>query len=461
MLDFYIRQSKDVKHDGIIFLSEYGSDPLPCYNIKHPDPASVDAHNRYAAALYDAYNPEVLFAEVLLVPEWTQPTLSQDEVRRNGGIPPPPQPVLPQRFVIQLYNPDQQITVIHHPSTWNSGQYWEFEIPVQTFRLPSASALDKAQNDPSLSEATPKIEFRWKRENKLSKDLLCFLNGRKNPDKGRKHKEPDIPMAFFRNLKEISVYEPNVNRIDLEDPKGFEVALMLSAVAIKEVYFHPIKEAFNISEASQAQTPPALSHLNTPSAPYIATAHTTPPLSLAVPHPQIPELPYRPHSTPIPHSSRPPPTDPRSQWEIDAETARLRKQVDIEDRARKQNEKKQEKHVRRMLEEEQKAARKRKEEVDRETERLRKQYEADQKRLKYPNYHPPPPNLPPVNEGQYVPSIGPYMGGSSAYAASTSTFLGNNTAPPQQLKPKRSSFFGLRGGGREERTLMKKSSAVA
>lgn len=468
-LDFYIRQSKDVKHDSTIFLSEFGSDAVPTYNIRHPDPSSPAAHNRYAVALYDAYNPEVLFGEVLLIPEWTLPTLSQDELRRNGGITPPPQPILPNKFIVQLYNPDQQVTVIHYPSTWNSGQHWDFEVPIHTFRQPSSSTLDKAQDDPSLQEATPKIEFRWKRDSKLSKDLLCILSGRKNADIGKKHKEPDIPIAFCRNLKEICLYEPNMNRIDMEDPKGFEITLMLTAITIKDVYFHGIRETFNISESSRttavssSSSPPP--HPRASSAPEIYSMGThsnlgTIPVIAA--NQQRPSLPHHPPSNPPILATRPPPTDPRTQWEIDVETSRLRKQVEIEERARKHREKAQEKYVKRMMEDERRAARKRQEEIDRETMRLRRVYEAEVKQSRYPGYHPPTPAPHGQNNGYLAPSSGPYQGGSSAFAASTSTFLGgaSNTVTPQ-VKPKRSSFFGLRGGGDEQRrALLKKSSAI-
>ena len=195
---FYLKPSKDsVKHDATLYLSQYGSEASPSYTIRHPDPASPDSRNRYAAALCDSYHPDIIFGEVLLIPEWTQPNPSQEDIRKNGGVPPPPQPILPNQFVIQLYNPDQQIAVRHHPSTWNSAQHWDFDMPQQTFRQPSASTLDRTQSDPTVSEATPKIEFKWKREGKLSKDLLCNLSGKtRNPDGSkRRNKEPDIPVS--------------------------------------------------------------------------------------------------------------------------------------------------------------------------------------------------------------------------------------------------------------------------
>ena len=80
--------------------------------------------------------------------------------------------------------------------------------------------LDRSQNDPAAAETTPKITFRWKRDGKLSKDLICVISGKSNdPDTGKRrgHKEPDITIALFRNLREMTLYETNLNRVDVED----------------------------------------------------------------------------------------------------------------------------------------------------------------------------------------------------------------------------------------------------
>jgi hypothetical protein len=435
-----------------------------------------------------------------LIPEWTQPTLSQEEIRRNGGVPPPPQPILPNKFVVQLYNPDQQVMVEHHPSTWNSVQHWDFSMPTQTFRQPSTSTLDRSQNDPALSEATPQVEFRWKREGKLSKDLLCNLNGRKNSDKGRKHKEPDIPMAFFRNLKEMTLYAPNLARVDMEDPKGFEIVLLLSAVTIKDVYFASMKEAFNINEAGRVRAlsaPPNHRSTSDPTTMTTRPLHTAP--SNTLPHrSQRPSLSVQTPTNSNIYPDRPPPTDPRTQWEIDAETIRLKKQVEAEEKERKKREAYELKHVRRMVEEEERIARKKQEEIDRETERLRKEYEAEQRRVaKQTGMRPP--NLPPrhqVSSSYSTPST--FHGHQlmpSSYSSSSSSSHGHHQAIPstygnlaplppsgvngpylqapyagssthlgidhnQRIKPKRSSFFGLRGGGDDSAKIVKKQSAI-
>ena len=152
-----------------------------------------------------------------MIPEWSKPNLTKEELRLAGGIPPPPQPILPTEFVIQLYNPDQQVHVKWNGGSWNSAPYWGFEMPQQTFRQPSASALDRVQSDPTASENTPKLEFRWKKDGKLSKDYVCTLSGRSSYPDGskKKSKEPDITIGIFKSLKELTIYEPNLSRVDV------------------------------------------------------------------------------------------------------------------------------------------------------------------------------------------------------------------------------------------------------
>ena len=410
-----------------------------------------------------------------MIPEWTQPSLSQEELRKTGGVPPPPQPVLPNQFIVQLYNPDQQITVYHRPSTWHSAQAWDFEMPIQTFRQPSISNLDRTQSDPTVSEATPTVGFRWKREGKISKDLICNLSGKSTKPDGskRKQKEPDIPMAFFRNLQEMSVFEPNLTRVDMEDPKGFEVVLLLSAAVIKDIYYSSIRDSFNIGETSRTRThsnpipgrsatpshnnalasqvPQSLSPANAPSS---LGRHQRPSLSLETP------------SAKNPTSSRPPPTDPRSQWEIDAETARLRQQVDEEERQRKQKENEELRNVRKMVEEEQRQARRRDAEINKETDRLRREYEAEQKRLakasgRNPNLPPRHSAPPSAQQQQYLAPYGGNTSGPYLQAPESASSASFAPADQQRIKPKRSHFFGLRGGGEpESNRLLKKSSAI-
>lgn len=413
-------------------------------------------------ALYDSYNPEILFGEVLLIPQWTQKTPSQEEIRLNGGMPPPPQPILPTEFVIQLYNPDQQVTVKLHPRSMISAAYWEFEMPQQSFRQPSNSTLDRTQSDPTASETTTKIAFKWKKDGKLSKDYICALSGKStNPDGSkRKNKEPDITVALFRQLREITIYEPNLYRVDMEDAKGLEVVLLLGAIVIREVFNSPLKDVFNIVDVATKNSNESSSRKNS------RNKH-----SAGGPSPSM--MPSKVQGSQNPQGSSqglrlqtqlstplPPPTDPRTQWEIDAETARLKKQVEYEEHERRRTEHAEIKRVKKMVEAEEREARRKQAEVDKETERLKKIYAAEQK------YGPPSrsqsavPWAPAQNKKpQASPNLYPqgpeHRVGSGFFSGS----LPKNEGV-KKIKPKK-SLFGIRSFSDESpRRLTKKPSAV-
>ena len=458
LIAFYINPSTDgTKHNSTIYLVQYGAEAEPAYSVRHPDPSSPASKNRYAAALYDSYNPEILFGEVLLIPQWTQPSPTQEEIRLNGGVPPPPQPILPTEFTVQLYNPDQQVVVRQRPKTWNSAPYWEFEMPQQTFRRPSASALDRTQNDPTAADTTPKINFKWKKEGTLSKDLVCSLSGKStNPDGSkRKNREPDITIAMFKHLREITLYEPNLNRVDMEDPKGLEIVLLLSAAIIRDVYYGQIRETFNITEAPRRSSNGVVPSNKMSSAATAALYNAPPPpkqsrsprsSSAALHSQETPSNPSLALQNQI-SNPRPPPTDPRSQWEIDAETARLKKQVEHEERERKRAEQKEMKRLKKMLEEEEREASRKRAEIDRETERLRREYVDEQNRLNHRNSRPPLPQRPEASGGS---SSGGFYGGG-----------GSSLRPDdgRRLRGKL-SIFSLRGNNGDAQKLSKKRSAV-
>lgn len=229
-----------------------------------------------------------------MIPEWTQPSLSAEEIRRNGGVPPAPEPMLPTDFTIQLYNPDQQVVVRQRPGSLGHAPKWEFALPQQTFRTPSASALDRTQHDPAASENTPKITFKWKKDGKFAKDLTCFLSGKTAEIDGarKKSKEPDITVGIFKGLKEVTLYEPNLQRVEMEDMKGLEIVLLLGAVVIRDVYFGHLRDTFNIStgsrKASNATSPVTGPLLSSPSPPHHLApggAPVLPPREPRVPRP--------------------------------------------------------------------------------------------------------------------------------------------------------------------------------
>ncbi len=364
-------------------------------------------------------------------------------------------------------------------------------MPQQSFRKPSASALDRTQSDPTASETTPKLGFRWKKDCKLSKDYVCSLSGKStNPDGSkRKNREPDITIALFRHLKEITIYEPNLSRVDMEDPKGLEVVLLLGAIVIREVFNSNMRETFNITESSRrnsAENAPHTSPLNASSNPPPPPRRHHHSSSTAVGHP-----PTKQQAT-----SRPPPTDPRSQWELDAETVRLRKAVEHEERERRRVEHAETKRVKRMLAEEERKAREKQKDVDRETERLKKLYGKHPQQLSSRPPQPPARHSmqPPSQSGGYpvtsyppapmqrphsaapAPYIasnlhnqrptGPYLqpqdvGSASGYVgpSSSSFFSGASSGSRPAMVPKK-SFWGLRGGGGGDNSRLTKQKST-
>src|SRR5579862_8736244 len=354
---FFLKPSPDkIKHHQTFYFSHHDSVPEPAYSLHHIDPALDASRNAYSVALFDSYNADVLFGEILSRPEWTQPTLSADEIRRNGGVPPRPYPVLPTEFTIQLYNPDQEVHVKQIQGSWNASAYWEFEMPQQTFRTPSTSSLDRSQSDPAAVVTTPKIVFRWRREGKLSKDLVCVMCGKNtilDGDKKKGSKEPDVIIALFTGLKEITVYESNMYRVDMEDPKGLEVVLLLGAAAIRDIYFtNSLWDVFNIP----AQKSPGIS-MRKGSSP-TADSRVMPfqqqhrPTASLRQQPALPSRsssdPHRRHQNPSTFSQQPPPADPLTQWQIDAETARLKKKQEAEQRERERAEQAEIKRIKKM-----------------------------------------------------------------------------------------------------------------
>ena len=439
--------------------------------MRHPDPSLEASKNRYAVALYDSYNPEVLFGEVLLTPDWSQPNPTKEEIRLNGGVPPPPQPFLPTEFIVQLYNPDQQVKVKVKPGTWNTSTSWEFEMPQQSFRQPSNSSIDRTQSDPTASEITPKVNFRWKKDGKLSKDYICSIAGRStNPDGSkRKNKEPDIPISLFRQLREITLYESNLSRIDMEDPKGLEVVVLLSSIVIREVYNGHMQEAFNIADAA-IRVP----NIKEPTSPKVSSSALPP----RTPQHQPQSASHRPSLQVQTHDTRPPPTDPRSQWELDAETARLKKQLQREEHERKRAEHAETKRVKKMVEAEEREAarlkaendRQKRAEIDRETERLRREFEAEQVQAQQNGLYVAPPvqrphSAQPRMNGarmQQRRTSGPYLQplGKNAAASNFNLAPLPGRSDGNRVKAKK-SFWGLGGGSREpESRLLKKQSSV-
>ncbi|MCJ1474203.1 hypothetical protein MMC13_002861 [Lambiella insularis] len=355
-------------------------------------------------------------------------------------------------------------------------------MPMQTFRQPSTSALDRTQSDPTASEITPKINFKWKKDGNFSKDLICNLSSKSTNADGskKKHREPDIPIAYFRHQREVTVYEPNLSRVDMEDPKGLEVVLLLSAAVIKHVYFGQMREAFNITEMSRPVNGAGVRRQSSPIGVLAAAKLNVPASQQIPPRKAVQRSSFDQEGSPTPNNRpplrvdtlnpRPPPTDPRSQWEIDVETARLKKQVEHEERVRKRAEHAETKRVKAMLEAEQKEAKRKQAEIDKETERLKREYAQEKRRVEQRTPKPqlPPRHLTPVFQQPYqaapqtqpqyqqAPGSYPQPFGLPGNPTTSGYFSGEPT-----LRPQRSNFFGLRGHSDENsQRLSKKQSSV-
>ena len=322
---------------------------------------------------------DVVYGEVAVIPEWTQPSLSAETIRANGGAAPAPEPILPTEFTVQLYNPDQTITVKYHTKTWNKPARWEFEMPQNTFRVPSGSTLDQGQIDPSIADITPKLRFSWRKDGKLSKDLTCLLHGKTSTisDTRTKSREPDITVALFQGLKELTLYQPNLYRVEMEDFKGLEVVLLLITIAIRDIFFGPAKEAFHISN----NPAPITRKQTAPAAAMAAAATPAPMVKSDRRHSQVGPSGSAVNGRPSPRVHTPNPTSPgpqerRRQDELALQEEERRNQ---EIRAAEQN------------------RRRRDADVDKETKRLQKLYgrEEEQARMQRSSTPSARPYLPP------------------------------------------------------------------
>lgn len=568
---FFLKPSTEkIKHHESFYFTQHGSEPEAQYALRHVDPASPTAKNTYAVALFDSRNPDVLFGEVMAKPGWSLPTLSQDEIRKNGGVPPPPMPIYPTEFAIQLYNPDSRVIVSQSTSKWSSSITWEFSLPEVTFRTPSSSHLDRTRTDPGADVNTPRVNFQWRKEGRLGKDMTCYMVGKSTDPTGRKakkSKEGDIAVAMFSGLKELTVMEPHLYRVEIEDYKGLEVTLLLGAAVIRDLFFGDLSEQFHIDGNARknggglrtrkgssplegpnvtkpvmtpepppppAYTPPktqipaekaplqnnggpsSSSHTRPPSyasnnaakrasLPPLVTGQNNPNrLSQLYEPPQQPAQ-QRPMQRPAQQQQRPvqqrptqqrqpgPRLDPRAQWQIDAETARLKAQVEAEQkqqaeasrRARQRREEEEERKTKQFLDQERKQKerearerQKKQAEIDKETEHLKKQF-GDQSGLYRPTAQPqrqsvqfasggrPSPRPSPAARPAPVPMQPQRVQVQAPYlqvpqqqrpaAASQSSFFSNGL--PKPVAKAKKSFWGLRTQSESSAEKLKKKKS--
>ncbi|KAJ5168841.1 uncharacterized protein N7482_004435 [Penicillium canariense] len=414
---FFLKNTLQGSQQSTIYHRQYGNDPEPAYNLRFLDPNLPTSRNRYGVALYDPYVPDIVYGEVAVIPEWTQPSLSADTIRANGGATPLPEPILPTTFSIQLYNPDQQIVITHQPKSWNKPARWEFEMPQRTFRVPSSSTLDRTQSDPAAADVTPKLRFSWRKDGKLSKDLSCLLHGKSStiPDTRTKTREPDITVALFQSLRELTLYEPNLYRVEMEDFKGLEVVLLLAAVAIRDIFLGPAKEAFHIVGGA----PPIGTPRPQQTAPPVRNSPGTQPQSATAVQTGKPS----PPRLTIPQTPSPAPQARQRQDErAKQEARRTQELLAAEQRARD------------------KTRRQRESAVNAETQRLQQLYGREEQQVRVgASAKPTPspasrPNLPPRHTGPSRPSSHQH---SQSYSQSHSHLpLGQ---PPRHSRPQHPS----------------------
>ncbi|ROT42103.1 hypothetical protein SODALDRAFT_266709 [Sodiomyces alkalinus F11] len=369
---FHFKPSSDSPLHTILFFTHNGSELSPYYLLMRPDPALPASKDKYAVALTDVSSQSIIYAETLVEPSWTQPTLSTAEIRaqnHNGnGAPLPATPITPDAVTLALYNPDSQVVIRTKPGSWGKSDSWEFELPEESFRAPSASMIDRTAGQPPVSDVIPKIVFRWKKESRISKEMTCYMVG-KSVD-GKKSKEPDITVAMFkvgRHGSTVAIYEPNLRRVEVEDRKGLELVLLLSAEVICDLYLNPKTDPFNAAgrgAVSSGRIKDGRGATGSPAAaaapPGKAVAATTAATAAAAAS-----------------TTRPGPSNPRRQEEIDMETRRLQAMVEEEERLARKQERRDEEEARRirdMLNREEEERRRGQAEVERETERLRRQY---------------------------------------------------------------------------------------
>ncbi|KAK6537172.1 hypothetical protein TWF694_011369 [Orbilia ellipsospora] len=512
---FQIRPSADGDpfHQTILHSHDY-QPAEPTYlktRSKHPD--------EYSIALLDAYIPDILFAQVVARPTISTPSLSLDEIRRqnNGGAPVLPTITLPTAFTIQLYNPESQVTVRQKTSKW-TGSYWEFTLPRHSFRQPTGSRLDAQVAKNSALPPTDVSTFRWRKDggvvSKTSLRCTMLSTAATSGDKNARKKggaEPDITVAIMDKFKDVTIYEPSLHRVDVEDKKGLELVLVLTASVIADIYFMPPSSTFNIGVQTAVKTS---------TSPNVRPQR---PLPTVIPGVGVNGDGRRRSNSISPISptggllSRPPSNNAPTVVNngVLRDTAALQRQQAAESRRRAEEEQrrareaaKEEEKTRKMLALEEKERKKREAQVNAETEKIRKQFGNDAlawERLKqqqqstpqYQGYYghqrgqsvqsppssfqsppqqpPRPPVIfepvhsqptqqyaPPRRHSQQLPPRQPLYPVSESHQARPpqGQFLAPPSAfpqQPQQQVKKKSSFLGLFGGGNSG--LAKKKSS--
>ncbi|RPA96787.1 hypothetical protein L873DRAFT_1195442 [Choiromyces venosus 120613-1] len=452
---FHLTPQAREPHITTLTFTANGSPPTAAYTkTRAPD---IDA--TYSTTLHDAFVPDILYATVIATPEIVQQPAS------SPGAPPPPAKVLlPKEFPLQLYNPDSTVIVTHNHSTLR-GSFWEFSLPKTSFLPPTASRLDAASaaHQNALSHL-PRATFRWRKEGGvLSKSMLrCSLVSPANLGSGPKKagaNEPDILIATFEGLGDkkgmgdITIYQSNLKRVEVEDFKGLEVVLVLSAMAIGDMWFCPTNLVFNLTPTSASPvTAAAVAGVNGGRRRTSSTPNIPPTVNPSPTMQSHPPTNLHSHRTSYPQHTQPPPSSPHHHHHQDIKspttTQRDYQAHKAEEAARRAAQlKKEEEATLRMLAEEEARERQRREmEVERETQRLRVVYERERSAVMQQQQQRPPV----VGGGGGGMGWGgrrpPVVGGGSWGNGGGG---GGGLRPIQEGKKvsSRKSFLGLRFGG--------------
>ena len=175
----------------------------------------------------------------------------------------------------------------------------------------------------------------------------------------------------------------------MEDLKGLEITLLLSAAVIRDMFYGNLREVFNLSSPTRRASGDRISP------PILSATGGVALLPQKRLGPSVGSPPVMPPRTAANGAagtfSRPPPADPMTQWQIDAEAKRLQAEAEGERKARDKAEQKERRRIRRMLEVEEAEARRREQEIDRETERLKRIFAMEQKEVRRRGNIPPIP----------------------------------------------------------------------
>lgn len=451
---------------------------------------STEEQNVYNTTLHDAFVPDILYASITAHPE-----IHPSAATSPGGTPADPKILLPSEFAISLFNPDSTVILEHHHSALR-GTYWEFTLPKTSFLPPTSSKLDAASAAAAIAHL-PRATFRWRKEGGLMTrpQLRCSLvspanlpsvPGTASSSKKAGANEPDIPIAMFlglgekKGIGEITIIQSNLKRVEVEDLKGLEVVLLLSAMAIGDIWFQPTNQMFNLN-------PPIRG-----SASGTARRKNSMPLSAAAPTPTVAVSAPEPRSPPTtsPQHGKPPPGNAsfaarfqqqqqshqrRHSTPMDVDAEYSRRLQEEEERRRRIAEKEQE-EIRKMLaEEESRERRKREEDVNRETERLKRIYEAERAEFMARGARTAQPQrVPSQQRGQRPPVVGggggmtmpPPHGGRASMMPPPQGGRGGPAKDDKKLGS-RKSFLGLKfgssSGSKEEekkKKLSKKGSSM-